>query len=998
METVFGIPIDTFTVAIVLIDAAALGALAMLAVRNRVFFRLGARNLRRRRGRTALIVVGLMLGTAIISAALTTGDTMSNSIRSAFIRALGDIDEVVTVKGANPEGSMAADAPSTLRYFPQQAADAVEAKLAGTGLADGVAPAISEPTGVQNLRSRQYEPRVLLFASDPDAQRDFGDIVTISGKVVSLAALRPAQVFLNEDAAEELSAHVGDELRVHGPEGPRDFTVHAIVRYDGTGTAGPAFLMPLIAAQELVAQPGKVNMVLISNDGGAVSGAGRSDDVEAALARDLEQAGLELSLVKKDGLDMAQAEGAAFMSLFTTFGTFSMVAGVLLIFLIFVMLAAERRSEMGIARAVGTRRGHLVQMFVYEGTLYDLLAAVIGAVAGVGVAFLMVAAIAAGADLGDVQIQRTVQLQSVVVAFGMGLLLTLLVVAASAWRVSRLNISAAIRSLPDVTSRAAGRNTLWVTLLGLALGSLMLVSGLSAKQGVLFHLGVSLLIVSLVGVLRRLGAGDRLTFTAPGLLLVAWWLLPPSVQDMFLPELDVDFSIFLLSGVMVVLGSTWVIMYNADLLLRGMGATLGRIPSLAPTLKLAMAHPLRTRFRTGTTLAMFTMVVFTIGVGSTTSLTFNRAFDDIGTFGGGYDIRATTAPVAPVKDMAAALRDTDGLEPGAITSVSAQSILPVKARDSRTPGASHEDYVLRGVDRSFLDGTTYDLATVARGYSSAADVWQAMATRPDLAVVDATVVQRHGNYNFAVPPEFQLKGVFVEDQGFTPAPVSIRDPRTGRTHTFTVIGVLSETAPLFMGGLIASQQSVDAAFGPVAPNIYWFKLRQGADPAAASRRLESAFLNHGMQADNLRKVLSDNVRSSLTFNYIILGFMGLGLVVGVAALGVISARAVVERRQEIGMLRAMGFQKRMVQAVFLLESSLIAASSIVLGSFLGLTLAYNIISDASANPSWGNLQFFVPWRELLIVFASVYVTALLATLIPARRAARVYPAEALRYQ
>ena len=55
------------------------------------------------------------------------------------------------------------------------------------------------------------------------------------------------------------------------------------------------------------------------------------------------------------------------MSVFTTFGSFSIAAGILLIFLIFVMLSAERRSELGIARAVGTRREHLVQMFVVRG-------------------------------------------------------------------------------------------------------------------------------------------------------------------------------------------------------------------------------------------------------------------------------------------------------------------------------------------------------------------------------------------------------------------------------------------------------------------------------------------------------------------------------------------------------------------------------------------------------------------------------------------------------
>ena len=79
---------------------------------------------------------------------------------------------------------------------------------------------------------------------------------------------------------------------------------------------------------------------------------------------------------------MADKAGNAFMSLFTTFGTFSIAAGILLIFLIFVMLAAERRGELGIARAVGTRRGHLVQMFMFEGVAYDLIAAAVGALLG----------------------------------------------------------------------------------------------------------------------------------------------------------------------------------------------------------------------------------------------------------------------------------------------------------------------------------------------------------------------------------------------------------------------------------------------------------------------------------------------------------------------------------------------------------------------------------------------------------------------------------------
>ncbi len=61
------------------------------------------------------------------------------------------------------------------------------------------------------------------------------------------------------------------------------------------------------------------------------------------------------------------------------FGLFSIAAGILLIVLIFAMLAAERRAEMGMARAVGTQRRQLIQQFVAEGTGYALLAGLVGA-------------------------------------------------------------------------------------------------------------------------------------------------------------------------------------------------------------------------------------------------------------------------------------------------------------------------------------------------------------------------------------------------------------------------------------------------------------------------------------------------------------------------------------------------------------------------------------------------------------------------------------------
>src|SRR5581483_288975 len=184
-------------------------------------------------------------------------------------------------------------------------------------------------------------------------------------------------------------------------------------------------------------------------------------------------------------------QGAAFMSLFTTFGSFSIAAGILLIFLIFVMLAAERRGELGIARAVGTKRRNLVQMFVFEGVAYDVLAAAVGAALGVGVAYGMVLAIAAavGAE-SDITISYSVRAASVVVAYAIGVLLTFAVVAFSAWRVSRMNIVSAIRNLSDPPAEKSRRRRWLLGIAGVAAGATIAWAAVKAQNGVSLDFGV----------------------------------------------------------------------------------------------------------------------------------------------------------------------------------------------------------------------------------------------------------------------------------------------------------------------------------------------------------------------------------------------------------------------------------------------------------------------------------------------------------------------------
>ena len=999
MRELFGAPVGTLLQVLAIALAIALGAVALLALRNRILLKLGVRNVARRGARTALIVVGLMLGTTIIAAALATGDTMSTAVRDQAVQSLGQTDELVSARSAEADERALLGAATGARYFDEHAVARIDRALAGSRLTDGVTPAIIEPVAVQNPVRRANEPAATLFAADPARMEGFGTISGSGGRAVTLGELRPGEVYLNEEAAAELDAARGDRVLVFaGSAKPAPMRVRDVVSYDGAGTAESGVLVGLDAAQALLDRPGEVRHVLVSNAGDATSGIEHTDAVVRRLSPVLASLGLEAKPSKRDAIADADEFGASFISLFTTFGSFSIAAGILLIFLIFVMLAAERRGELGIARAIGTRRSHLVQMFLFEGVAYDLLAAAVGTALGAGVAFAMIAVLAQAFDQEGFDIAYSVTARSLLIAYAIGVLLTLVVVAVSAARVSRMTIATAIRNLPE-PAVAVRRRRFALASGCVALGGLMALSGATGGQATPLMLGVSIVLVGLVPFVRLAGVGERLAYTGCGVTLVVIWMAPWGAWEAVFGELAMDFSTWIVSGMMVVTGAVWTIMYNAPALLAAAAHVFGRIRSLAPVLRMSMAYPLAARFRSGMTLAVFTLVVFTLVTGTATSGSFMHAFDDEDAFGGGFDVRASTSPAAPVRDMRAALDAAGGARTLGVRTVASQSLLPVQAVQRGTD-RKPEAYSLRGLDDTFLQTTTFALGATARGYGSQAEVWRALARDPSLAVVDATIAPRRSNFNAGVvPPDFKLTGFYYDEGTFDPVPLTVRDPQTGRSRSLKVVGILSDTAPWEMYGISTSQAGVSAAFGGRAqPTIHYFQTAPGADPVKVAGSLESAFLASGMQAEAISDVVDDAMGVSLTFNRLILGFMALGLIVGVAALGVISARSVVERRQQIGVLRSIGFHRRMVQGAFLLESSFVALTAIVVGSTLGLLLASNIIRDQRQQPSWENMTMVVPWGNLAIIFTAVVAVALLATLAPAVHAARVRPSEALRYQ
>ena len=1017
MDQLFGVPVSDIVRVLAVAFALVLASLVFILVRDRVLVRMALRNVLRRPMRGILIVVGLMLATAIISSAFTTGDSMTYSIKRNATDSLRVLDEVVRVDDDSPvwEGRPLPNHFSEDVY--RQAGPQLEA---ASDLIDGVTPVLAEPTSVINLRSRQFEVEALLTGLDPVSASRFDTLRDGAGNAIDLASLAPDEVYLDQDGAAEIGAQPGDVLGVALGQGDlTELRVKAVV--DGwlykQSDAKIVLMAPLSRVQELLGREGLISTILVSNVGDAFQGERLTAQVIERFGElpALREAGLELFGLKQEVVDAANAAGSLFVTFFTTFGLFSIGVGLLLIFLIFTMLAAERKSEMGISRAVGMQRSHLVRAFMAEGAIYSLGSAVVGSLLGVGLGFLLVIGASGifntGAATDAFDLTPRIAVTSLLVSFFLGSIITYVTVVFASWRISKLNIVRAIRDIPEPRGARAGRATLIWGLLITALGVVILISGYNSAQLTVFGLGVSLIPVGLSMLLRWKGMAQRWALTGVGVVLLVWWLLPTSIVNRIREDWNQDFTVFFVSGALVVTGAVLLLVNNSPLVLGAISKSIGKSRRLAPIVKSATAYPMRFAFRTGLSIAMFAVVIFSVTVMSALLEGFDKLWEDQERFGGGYDVMAISRnELNPVSNMAARVEADPGLAFVARSDGRPQvgafhTSWQANARLASEDASADKSAIVTGVDDDFIASNNFQMALATAEYTSDDGVdhlaiWRALRDNPGLAVVNALLVPERNDFVFEEASDaFDLSGVedlYIENDVMEPIDVTIRHLESGATFPLTIIGALDEFAsngPLPFS-VFTSLSTFEASIPQeVQATQFFFKVAPGTDDA--SGKIEAAFFEHGLETTDLGETIEEAQVAQRSFFNLVLAYMTLGLVVGIVALGVISARAVVERRHEIGVMRAIGYSRPMVQLTFLAESSFIALMGIVVGLALGLLTSINVATDIQRNEP--DFQLTIPWARMVLIGVAAYVFALFTTYLPSRQASTISPSQALRY-
>ncbi len=916
-------------------------AIGAVVLRRPLIGRIAIREAARRPGQAAVLIVGLMIAGAAIFSIQVIFDSMYETNRAQVVQNWGRDDVEISGGGA---------------YFDPALAQKLAAASTSCSCIAAFQNAVVTTGSVVDLNRQMGKPNVQITGLDLTAQQRFGAFVLSNGRSTLGGELAAGGVFLSQPLADALGAQTGDRLRViAGGSTGTELTIAGIVRREATSASlytsasagaygNDRSIYASLATVQQLAGTDRVNLIHVSarGDGDAEVASGRAAApvLRGLLATD--GASLQVLEVKRGALDQVLKDSENGRPFVSAFGVIVALAATALVANLAVMLSEERRPRLAVLRALGLTSAGLVQLAVTEGAIYSLLGAVAGVPAGLALALVVTH------GPNGPPLTFSVHPESLFGSVAAAALINLVIVLLSSLRTTRMAISSAIRDLPEpaVVRRASRKRQAVLALLAIA-GLAGAVSGVPPY----LLLGGALLIAVAAGF--SVGrVSDRARYSAGGAAAAAWAVVDFRYSAPKVSSGD-QTGLFVFAFLVSVVALSVLMAANLRLL-EGTVGLLGRMSGgLRAALRPAMAYSVRRPLRSGLVIAAFSLItaMLVLVQALLTAGDLNYRVDS-----GGWDVQAIAA-------------GTDQLSvPVALQSeVARQEELPSRTflgpvkwvySDFTGPLDWHQQPVT-------VFGLSPQQLASGMGFGSPTG-WAAIGRNPNLVA--------------ATEPVGSVVSLGT-DHGVVSFTVAVLIPAIGGT------GSNSSVIP----GLMASQQSLDKLAGSAPGAMLLLTAAPGTAADTLARNLQRATLTQGADVSTTKQLVdSDYAISSGLSNFLLL-LMRIGLIVGVASLGAVALRAVVERRRSIGMLRAVGYQPAQVLVGMLAETATVATAGLVVGVAvayaLGSTLFSGNLNGATFSPDLGSLG---------LTIAVVYVAVLLVTMLPALRAARLRPAEALR--
>ena len=995
-----------------LLAGIAVIATVVSMIANPIIFKIGYRNIYRRKSDTLLVIMGSLIGTALIMGSMAMNDSFQKFLYAQIERSHGEIDEMVYIPSDNQN--------VVKEFIPNLKIEALVNSLSNNEQVDGVLPILSRTVSAGlpgEARSQTGQSiQVSIIGVEPEELSGWPDVSEVefamSGKTEGVP-----EAIINKELSDALGVSAGDTLEILADPGQRllfwiplpEVRIAGIVEGNGVlhyqiENQGPnafTMLMDVESAREVlkIGVDDYYNALLVSNRGDFLKGEKLTDEVVKSIR---EIAGEEFVVreVKRDSISMVDQGNIGL--LFLMLSVFAIFAGALLLTNIYLMLAQERRTELGTLRAIGYSRRKVSKTILYEGFFYSILSSAIGVLGGLAIARFILGSFVnlfedvaslipfEGANMAFSSMQSSfvffVRLDSIAYGFLLGLIIPMVIIVYTGRKISRTNIVTAVRNIPEELD---DRKRLLLNILaavGVLFSIIMAYSGYSLGNAAGFFTGVVLagLLIPVAVPMKN----KRLIESLFSIAVIVFTMLSNSFS---LIASNTGSSIYLTvaKGAAILFAGLFLIVYNLKTFEFLLNKLFQKAKAAAPVFKISVAFSARNRMRTGLTIAMFAVVIFVITLISIIPYSMEQMLvKSRDAVFSGFDVGAFSFTGNGSVSFSELQSQSE------VREISTVAAVNVAVRKDDRYGLEQ----IYSVDDSFIDNNRlveidYDGKL---GTSSPNDLWKYLRDNPDTVVVSNSVLPdvRPGDV-------LELRGVI--DQGDSRHGVSGLMRRNVTSEMIDskpvylkVIATIPENTISFLNGLLVYRGNVPTELsGNVAERQYLFNLAGATEGEkkgnfdALQDKIASGSL-FMLYVDDIINLTSTMLQGTIS---ILRSFLYFGMLVGIVGIAIIMFKALHERKRIIGMLKAIGFTKKMVFSSFLLETSFIAIIGIVLGIVTGTLTSLEIY----ASPLMEGMKLYIPWDQLIAMTLIFYIASLVSTIIPSYSASKIVPAEALRY-
>jgi putative ABC transport system permease protein len=178
------------------------------------------------------------------------------------------------------------------------------------------------------------------------------------------------------------------------------------------------------------------------------------------------------------------------------------------------------------------------------------------------------------------------------------------------------------------------------------------------------------------------------------------------------------------------------------------------------------------------------------------------------------------------------------------------------------------------------------------------------------------------------------------------------------------------------------------------PLAVWVRASDAADATTLVGRLDDLADTAGANVTNQLQAWESEQQELRTLTWLVLGLLGVAVVIAVVGIANTLGLSVLERAREHAMLRALGLTRRQLRRMLAAEAMLLSVVATLLGTVIGVGFAW-VGYETFVTRALSDATMRVPWSSLGVVVLVAALAGLLASVLPARRAARVTPAAGL---